>query len=74
MSHEPDQAIAIGCGVAGGIKERNRDVRDLLLSDICPFTLGIAVYDNITTLYVLPDLQPLRTGFKYGNITLHGES
>ena len=26
-----------------------------------------AVYGNITMLYVLPDLQPLRTGFKYGN-------
>ncbi|MCR0347393.1 molecular chaperone HscC [Erysipelotrichaceae bacterium AF15-26LB] len=53
LSHEPDQAIAIGCGVAGGIKERNRDVRDLLLSDICPFTLGIAVYDDATESYAL---------------------
>lgn len=53
LSHEPDQAIAIGCAVAGGIKERSADIRDVLLSDICPFTLGIAVYDDATNSYIM---------------------
>lgn len=39
----PDYAIALGIGVAVGIRQRNEEVRDLVLCDICPFTLGIAV-------------------------------
>lgn len=43
---EPDQAIAIGCGVASGIKSRQQDIKDIMLSDICPFTLGIEINDD----------------------------
>ena len=42
---DPDHVIALGCGVCAGIKERNVHVKDMLLTDICPFSLGIAV-DN----------------------------
>ena len=42
---DPDHVIALGCGVCAGIKERNIQVKDMLLTDICPFSLGIAV-DN----------------------------
>ena len=40
---DPDKMIARGCALLAGIKERQGEVRDLLLSDICPFTLGTAV-------------------------------
>ena len=40
---DPDHVIALGCGVCAGIKERNVQVKDMLLTDICPFSLGIAV-------------------------------
>lgn len=53
LVHEPDQAIAIGCGAAGGIKERSADIRDVMLSDICPFTLGIAVYDEAIQEHIM---------------------
>lgn len=53
LVHEPDQAIAIGCGTAGGIKERCSDIRDVFLSDICPFALGLAVYDDGARDYVM---------------------
>lgn len=43
---EPDKAIAIGCGTAAGIKSRNVDIKDTLLTDICPFTLGVAINPN----------------------------
>lgn len=33
----PDYMIALGAGVYAGIKERNADIRDMLLTDICPF-------------------------------------
>lgn len=43
---DPDHMIAIGVGVYAGIKERNEEVKDLLLTDICPFTLGTGVYNE----------------------------
>ncbi|MCH5263519.1 MAG: molecular chaperone HscC [Lachnospiraceae bacterium] len=43
---DPDHVIALGCGVCAGIKERNEQVKDMLLTDICPFSLGIGVHDN----------------------------
>lgn len=42
----PDEMIAKGCAILAGIKERQGEVRDLLLSDICPFTLGTAVVSD----------------------------
>lgn len=43
MSVNPDIAVALGCGVVAGIKGRKAEVKDFLLTDICPFTLGIEV-------------------------------
>lgn len=46
---EPDHMIAFGVGVYAGIKERNEDIRDVLLTDICPFSLGTGVYNALNT-------------------------
>lgn len=40
---DPDVAIAVGAGMYAGIKERKEAVKDVLLTDICPFTLGVEV-------------------------------
>jgi len=37
---DPDHMIALGVGIFAGIKERNEDIQDLILTDICPFSLG----------------------------------
>ncbi len=42
---DPDTAIAIGAGIFGGIKDRNSSLKDVILTDICPFSLGTAVID-----------------------------
>ena len=42
----PDEAIAHGVGVAAGIKERNEEIKDMILTDICPFSLGTGLYDG----------------------------
>ncbi|WP_162012763.1 molecular chaperone HscC [Streptococcus sp. S784/96/1] len=42
-----DQAIALGCGVLTGIKARNEDIKDMVLTDICPFTLGIEIVGDV---------------------------
>lgn len=43
MVASPDEVVAMGAGIYAGIKERKQDIRDLVLTDICPFTLGINV-------------------------------
>lgn len=39
----PDHMIALGLGTYVGIKERNQDIKDMVLTDICPFSLGVGV-------------------------------
>ncbi|MDE6748167.1 MAG: molecular chaperone HscC [Lachnospiraceae bacterium] len=46
VTKEPDYMIALGCGVCAGIKERDKDIKDLLLTDICPFSLGVDVINE----------------------------
>lgn len=42
----PDESIALGVGLAAAIKERCGGIRDMVLSDICPFSLGMELYDG----------------------------
>ncbi len=42
----PDTAIALGAGIFAGIKDRNENLKDIVLTDICPFSLGISVFDE----------------------------
>ena len=39
----PDHMIALGAGVCAGIKERDEEIKDMLLTDICPFSLGTGI-------------------------------
>ena len=43
MIGSPDEVVAMGAGIFAAIKERKEDIKDLVLTDICPFTLGINV-------------------------------
>lgn len=43
---DPDHMIAKGMGTYAGIKERKGDIKDMLLTDICPFSLGTAVINE----------------------------
>ena len=43
---DPDTAIASGAGIFAGIKDRNDKLRDIILTDICPFSLGTEVLDR----------------------------
>lgn len=45
----PDEVVALGAGIYGGIKERQQEIKDLVLTDICPFTLGINVINYSDT-------------------------
>jgi len=38
---DPDEAVAFGAGIQAAMKERNEYVKELLLTDVCSYTLGI---------------------------------
>ena len=40
---DPDQAIAIGAALQGAMKARDNAVKEVILTDVCPFTLGTEV-------------------------------
>lgn len=46
LEENPDESVAYGVGMAAAIKERTGDIKDMLLTDICPFSLGTAVDDG----------------------------
>lgn len=39
----PDEMVARGLGYYAGMKERKQELEDLVLTDICPFSLGVEV-------------------------------
>ncbi|MGO4701342.1 Hsp70 family protein [Dyella sp. 2RAB6] len=39
----PDQAIALGACAAAGMKARDQRLDEVILTDVCPYTLGIAI-------------------------------
>lgn len=42
----PDTIVAQGVGAYAGIKERKDGIKDMLLTDICPFSLGTAIHNK----------------------------
>lgn len=43
---DPECVVAMGIGMYTGIKERSQDIKDIILADICPFTLGVGTYNE----------------------------
>ena len=39
----PDQAIALGAAVAAGLKSRDAKLDEIILTDVCPYTLGTQI-------------------------------
>ena len=39
----PDEAVALGAAIQGAIKERRESIREVIITDVCPFTLGTEV-------------------------------
>ena len=39
----PDEAVALGTAVSAAMKERRKEVREVILTDVCSFTLGTEV-------------------------------
>ncbi|NVJ90651.1 MAG: molecular chaperone HscC [Methylocystaceae bacterium] len=48
LSHlDPDHLIALGATIQATLKERNEDLKDVVLTDVCPYTLGIGALNEV---------------------------
>lgn len=43
MPVDPDESVALGAAIQCGMKERDKAIRETILTDVCPFTLGTEV-------------------------------
>ena len=43
LGADPDEAVALGAAVQCGMKERAQAIQEVILTDVCPFTLGTSV-------------------------------
>ncbi|MGB4659943.1 MAG: molecular chaperone HscC [Mobilitalea sp.] len=39
----PDEAVALGTAIQAAIKERNEALKEIVLTDVCPYTLGVDI-------------------------------
>jgi molecular chaperone HscC len=46
-SLDPDEVIALGTGVQSGLLDRHEALEDIVMTDVCPFTLGTEVAKQI---------------------------
>ncbi|MFF2479550.1 molecular chaperone HscC [Paenibacillus sp. NPDC058071] len=47
----PDEAVALGAAIQVALKERNEALREVVLTDVCPYTLGIETVKKIGDRY-----------------------
>ena len=45
-SINPDEAVALGAAVQAAMKERRDGIKEVILTDVCPFTLGTEVVEQ----------------------------
>jgi len=58
----PDEAVALGAAIQVALKERNEALKEVILTDVCPFTLGIETShrthaDNYESGYFSPIIE-----------------
>jgi len=46
---DPDRTVALGAAVQAGLKGRAAALEDVVMTDVCPYTLGVAAVDSIET-------------------------
>lgn len=45
----PDEAVAVGAAIQGALLEKDKEIKNLVMTDICPYYIG--VNRHVTTIY-----------------------
>ncbi|MPQ30531.1 molecular chaperone HscC [Clostridium estertheticum] len=58
----PDEAVALGAAIQGALKEKHSDLKELVLTDVCPYSLGVEISNqldngNYESGYFLPIIE-----------------
>lgn len=58
----PDEAVALGAAIQVALKERNQTLNEIILTDVCPYTLGTSIAkqvdrDRYESGYFLPIIE-----------------
>ncbi len=53
---DPDLVVAMGAAIQAGLKARDAALEDLVLTDVCPYSLGVGVYNENDHLGTQGDL------------------
>lgn len=43
---KPDMLVGLGVGMVAGIKERNEKLTDIVMTDVCPFSMGVNIHNK----------------------------
>jgi molecular chaperone HscC len=43
----PDEAVALGAAVQAGLKQRDAAFKEIVLTDVCPYTLGVEISEVV---------------------------
>ena len=43
-SINPDETVVVGAAIQAAMKERNKLIKDIVLTDVCPYTLGTNIF------------------------------
>jgi molecular chaperone HscC len=43
----PDEAVALGAAIQAGLKARDSALREVVLTDVCPYTLGVEISESV---------------------------
>ena len=46
LAARPEHMVALGVGLCVGIKQRSAELRDVVMTDVCPFSLGVVTYNS----------------------------
>jgi molecular chaperone HscC len=55
----PDEAVALGVAVQGGLKARDSALKEIVLTDVCPYTLGVEICERIENGYQAGFFMPI---------------
>lgn len=54
---DPDRVVAMGAAVQAGLKSRHKALNDVVMTDVCPYTLGIGALNGGDRPVVVPIIE-----------------